>query len=393
MTAAALSIEEAHRIVTGAMAALSKPCDTPLRESLGRVAACEVLARCDQPRFDSAAMDGWAVRESASGPSGAYRIVGESRAGHAFEGPFAHGEAIHVSTGAVFPSEADRLVRREYGRVVEGVLRCEVAAPEAVCPGRDIRRRGCDFREGDRLLATGRRIDHLDIARVAASGIGAVSVWRAPRVGLLATGDEIMVPGTPARPSGNYDALSPALWARLRQIGVVMHDLGIAGDDDAAIAGRAMAADIDVLVVIGGASGGRHDRVRTALDAHHLRVLVPGVRMRPGKPFWFGRCDDGRLVVGLPGNPVAALIAAELFLIPALLRVQGLPDDLNWTPIPGKPADGPFDKVRFCRKDGDAPPRISGGSDSAALSPVFDADALHRTGPTGTSICRLSGLA
>jgi len=372
----ALSIDETHRRVVEAVLSLEGAEEVPLREARGRVSCRDVRAAGDQPRFDSSAMDGWAVNGSGDG---GYRIVGESRAGRAFGRVLGEGEAIHISTGAKIPAGAAAIVRRENGRVAAGVL-----IAQGVAPGRDMRLRGCDFRRGDPLLHAGRRLDHFDIARLAASGLDRLHVNSVPRVALLATGNEIVRPGRTAPAEGNYDALSFALWARLTQLGVTVTDLGSAEDSDAAIRERAVSAGADILIVIGGASGGRHDRARAAFAPHGLEVMVPAVRMKPGKPFWFGRYDGRRLVAGLPGNPVAALAALELFIVPALLAVQGRPAAFRWEPCaaPAQGVPGGAERVRFARR-GATGTEVIDCDDSAALSPLAGADALCRIGPDG----------
>lgn len=368
-----------------------------LGAAAGRVCAREVTAPGDQPRFVSAAMDGWAV----SGVHQTYQLVGESRAGAGFAGTLADGQAVRISTGAVMPAGADALVRREQGREQERLV--QVAACR---PGRDIRQRGCDFRQGDVLLAAGRVIDHLDVARVAAAGLAYLPVTHLPRVAVLATGDEIVPAGCRIGAAGNYDALSPALLGRLRGMGIPADHLGIAGDSEAAIAARlaGLCSDeaAEVLIVIGGASGGRHDRVRHALAARGLSVMVPGVAMRPGKPFWCGVMDGGRLVFGLPGNPVAALVALELFVVPALRAMMGVRMDdacaQRWIDLPDHPAGdaGEAARVRFARWGLDWAGRVQaqvlGEDDSAALSPLGGANGLIRTGE-GAPCARLLPLA
>ncbi|WP_395335853.1 molybdopterin molybdotransferase MoeA [Novosphingobium sp. BL-8H] len=383
----ALSIDETWRIVTHAVAATHATETVPLRQAFGRCNVEDIRAGGDQPRFDSSAMDGWAVADGAGAHE--YRIVGESRAGVGFDRAIEAGEAVHISTGAVIPQGATAIVRRE-----RGMVRGQTLIAGEIAPGRDMRQRGCDFRKGDLLLAAGRQIDHFDIARLAASGLAHLCVARRPNLALLATGDEIVVSGAVAGPGGNYDALSPALWARMTQLGATITDLGVAPDHDGSIFDRAISSDARLLIVTGGASGGRHDRVRAALGPMGLEVLVPAVRMRPGKPFWFGRWgrDGERLVVGLPGNPVAALAALELFVVPTLMAAQGLSPVMAWRPCASMPvrAGTGGERVRFARRSGDGVD-IIGMEDSAALSPLLGANALCRQTDFGTRMADLLG--
>lgn len=376
---AAMAIDDALAMILRHVPICARVDRVPLAAALGRVCAARVLAPGDQPRFDSAAMDGWAV----AGDHGAYRVVGESRAGAAYPLPLRDGEAVGISTGAAVPPGAIALVRREQGRETGGML--DIADCR---PGRDIRPRGCDFRAGALLLDEGQVIGHLDIARLAAAGMAWVGVCAGPAVALLATGDEIIPGGGEAGPYGNYDALSPAILARL---GPGARHLGIAGDRDGAIQGRLAACDADVVIVIGGASGGRHDRVRHALGDLGLHVMVPGVAMRPGKPFWCGMMDGGRMVFGLPGNPVAALVALELFVRPALAAMARRRLDHVWIALHDAAqaieATGECARVRFARwwldGDGRLAAEALGQGDSAALLPLAGANGLIRSGGGG----------
>lgn len=344
---------------------------------VGMVCADAVHAPGDQPRFDSAAMDGWVV----CGNHATYRVAGESRAGLRFDGELNDGEAVGISTGAVMPLGATALIRREQASVDRGTLQIG-----AYTPGRDIRQRGCDFRAGDALLEAGQAVGHMDVARVAAAGLCQVPVHRCPRVTVLATGDEIVPAGALASADSNYDALSPAVLGRLRGAGALATHLGIASDCHAAIQDRLAQALGEVLIVIGGASGGRHDRVRHALGARGLNVIVPCVSMRPGKPFWSGVMDNGQLVFGLPGNPVAALVAMELFVMPALMAMMGSAHEQHWIDLVDRPCEdtGDMARIRFARWDWDARGRLVaqplGSGDSAALSPLRGANGLIRSG-------------
>lgn len=378
------SIDDAQRLIQETVRGSKSVERITLCHALGRSTARDIDATGDQPRFDAAAMDGWAV---CGAPSGPYVLVGESRAGSAHHGTLLPGEAVRISTGAPVPAGATALVRREHGKGTNGTL-----VIEDYQPGRDIRYRGGDFHCGDTLIPRGKRIDHLDIARMAASGIAQIDVWRRPTLAILATGDEIMPAGPERQAFGTYDSLSPALLARLSQMGTPASHLGIARDDDHDIARRIESADAKISIIIGGSSNGRHDRVRSPLTELGLSILLPSVRMRPGKPFWFGRLGDNRFVFGLPGNPVAALAAVELFIIPALRALQGLSCEPEWIALPtmSLPGIGGHDRVRFARLTVAANAELQvqplGSSDSAALAPLSGANALLRhCGGEGTN--------
>lgn len=207
------------------------------------------------------------------------------------------------------PAGDTRVVRREDAKD-RGTL---VEVEPATRPRRDVRAAGSDFAVGTNLLAVGRRIDVLDIARLAAARIATVTVNVAPTLAAIATGDEIARPGEPCGQAQICDALSLPVALRAGQAGAKAAIQPIVADDPAALARAIRTSNSDVVVIIGGASGGRHDHARAALG---VGLTVDGVQMRPGKPFWAGHVGD-RLIVGLPGNPVAALAAFELFVHPS----------------------------------------------------------------------------
>lgn len=370
------SIDDAEGLILSTIAGTNAYEMVMLDAAAGRCTAAAVFATAAQPRFDAAAMDGWAI---CAGTGAAYYIVGESRAGWGFADRLAPGQAVRISTGAPMPAGATALVRRERGRIAGQMLQVEDCRS-----GRDIRSQGCDFHAGALLVPAGKRLDPFDLARMAASGIDRLAVWQRPQVAILATGDEITPVGVAPDAFGNHDALSPALQARLTQLGAQATHLGIARDDDGDIADRIAASDAALFLVVGGASGGRHDRVRAALSDTGLSVLVPHVGMRPGKPFWFGRLARKRFLFGLPGNPVAALVALELFVVPALRALQGLPAQPDWIDVamPDLPVVAGHEHVRFAHmgwsRQGVLQVEPLGQSDSAALRPLLGANALLR---------------
>ncbi len=348
-----------------------------LEDSFRRISAAPAMAKRDQPPFDAAAMDGWAV---CGVSPGIYRIMGESRAGQRYPDVLGLGEAIRISTGAPIPAGAERVVRWEDG-VDRGAL---VELPKSNGK-RDIRSSGDDFRAGDTLLPVGRRIDHIDVARLAANGIGNVSVGARPVVGIVATGDELIASGKASRPDQIHDALSLPVAIRARAMGALVSRATTAVDNVRVIEQEIERLDADIIVMIGGASNGRHDHARAALEGLGLTIMVPAVSMRPGKPFWFGVLDDGRFMVGLPGNPVAALASVELFLAPFVRKWQGFVTDRDEIELAGGsslPGDARMDRIQFATRqwkgNGGASYIPLGGRDSAALAPLLGADLLLR---------------
>ena len=297
-----------------------------LAEAAGRVLASAVHARIDQPPRDVSAMDGYALR-GADGAAGAtLAVVGEAPAGRPFAGAIGAGEALRLFTGSVLPEGADAILIQENARRDGDALLIDVA----VEPGRHIRRQGGDFARGDALLAPGTLLHARAIGLAAAADHPFLTVRRRPRVALLATGDEIVLPGEPIPPGGLPSSNSFAMAALLRHAGAEAVVLPVVPDRLDAIAdAAASAADCDMLVTLGGASVGDHDLVRPALARHGFSPEFWKIAMRPGKPMMHGvlRFGTGRgvSVLGLPGNPVSSLVCAALFLLPAVERLLGLP--------------------------------------------------------------------
>ena len=314
-----ISVEEARERILQALA--PTPAETvALAASGGRVLAQPVHARLTQPPADVSAMDGYAVRAADAGTEGAeLRVTGSAPAGHPFAGSVGSGEAVRIFTGAFVPEGADAILLQEDAEAAEGRVRVK----EAVRPGRWIRHRGLDFEEGEVLLPAGRRLTARDVGLAAAANHPWLAVHRRPRVGILATGDEIALPGDPLPPGGIVSSNAHALAALVRASGGEPLVLPIAPDDESAIAGAAAAAKgCDLLVTTGGASVGEHDLVQSALGPEGFALHFWRIAMRPGKPLIWGRLGQTPLL-GLPGNPVSALVCGVVFLMPALRRLSG----------------------------------------------------------------------
>eukprot|EP01037_Dinobryon_pediforme_P017875 gene17875-18105_t len=290
-------------------------------DALDRVLAEPVTATRDQPPFDAAAMDGYAVTASglSDTASTTLRVIGESAAGHGFAGPMSDGEAVRIFTGAPCPSGAAFVVPQELA-ARDGE---QVTLKPRDQSGSYIRPRGADFRSGDVLLAAGVRLDPWRVSLCAAAGRGEVLVRPRPRLAILSTGDELVEAGAAPKPDQIFDAGSPALTALTCVWGADPVRLKPAGDNVAAIAAAVERAEVELIVMIGGASVGDHDLAKPALARLGLELAVESVAVRPGKPTWFGVLPDGRLVLGLPGNPASALVCAELFLRPLIDALSG----------------------------------------------------------------------
>ncbi len=291
-----------------------------LSEAWGRVLGAPVTARLTQPPADVSAMDGYAVRAADATLGAQLRVVGSAPAGHPFAGTVAAGQTVRLFTGSVVPPGADAiLLQEDADREGDGVT-----VREACTPGRHIRRAGQDFSAGDMLLRPARRLGARDIGLAAAANHPWLAVHRRPRIAILATGDEIAMPGEPVAPGGIVSSNSHAIAALVRAGGGEPMLLPVAPDDPAAISAAVETARYaEMLVTTGGASVGDHDLVQQSLSERGFELDFWKVAMRPGKPLIAGRLGMTP-VLGLPGNPVSALICAALFLLPSLDVLGGL---------------------------------------------------------------------
>ncbi|HEX5174926.1 MAG TPA: gephyrin-like molybdotransferase Glp [Gaiellaceae bacterium] len=319
--ASLLTLEEAQERVLGLARPLSAE-SVPITAAAGRVAAEDARARVDLPPFASSAMDGFAVR--AADLPGTPRISGESAAGRPFARRLEPGSAVAISTGAVVPEGADAVVPIE--RVVIIANTVEITA--SVESGVHIRPRGGDLAAGEVVVAAGERLTPARLAAVAAAGVAEVPCRRRPRVAVLATGTELVAPGESLRAGQIYETNTLMLASTLAAVGAEVSQEPPAPDDEAALRQaleRGLAAD--VLVTSGGVSVGEHDLVRAAERELGVEEVFWRVSIKPGKPVSFG-VRGATLVFGLPGNPVSALVGAELFVKPALRALQGLAQPL-----------------------------------------------------------------
>jgi molybdopterin molybdotransferase len=286
-----------------------------------RVLARDVAALRTQPPQAMSAMDGYAVRAADAAAGARLKVIGEVAAGRPFETSIGAAEAVRIFTGGVIPDGADAVVIQE-DTVAEG---SRITVTEAAHPGRHIRAAGIDFRRGDVLLAQGSRLTDRDLSLAAGMNYPQLPVRRRPKVALLATGDELVMPGTFPGPGQIVYSNGYALRALARDEGAEITDLGIAADTIAATTDgirRAHDAGADILITTGGASVGDHDLVKRSLEAEGVAMAFWKIAMRPGKPMMHGRLGAMR-VIGLPGNPVSSYVCSLLFLVPLIRALSG----------------------------------------------------------------------
>lgn len=319
-----LPVEEATRILLAD--AVPNGAETvPLAEAAGRVLAAPLTALRTQPPFPASAMDGYAVRAADVAVVPArLTVVGLAAAGKLFPGTVSEGEAVRIFTGAPVPEGADTIAIQENVKKLDGDA---IEVLETVAAGRHIRGVGLDFATGQSLLQRGRLLDAAALSLAAAANHAALSVVRRPLVAIIATGDELLPPGSEPGPDQIIASNAYGVAAIAKAAGARVLDLGITPDSVNAISAavrKALVSEADVIVTLGGASVGDHDLVQKALTGLGMELGFWKIAMRPGKPLMFGRMGGTRCI-GLPGNPVASLVCAHLFLKPLLARLGGLP--------------------------------------------------------------------
>jgi molybdopterin molybdotransferase len=363
----------------------------------GRVLASGLVARLTQPPFDASAMDGYAVRSGdLSKLPATLELIGEAAAGHPFAGTLGPGQAVRIFTGAPVPAGSDAIVIQEDAERDGARVRIRNSEVDRT----HIRPRGLDFSAGAPLLAGGRRLGPREVSLAAAMGYGQLSVQRRPRLALISTGDELVAPGqTPGQGqivSSNHLGVA----AMAEAVGADVAFLGIARDLPESLAAHfERAGEADVLVTIGGASVGDHDLVAPVLTAKGMVLSFWKIAMRPGKPLMFGRLKQTR-ILGLPGNPVSALVCARLFLVPLLRALLGLSPEGDGAELKARSAvalEANGAREHYMRatqrrgEDGLALVTPVRSQDSSLLSPLAEADCLLIR-PAGAPAVPIGGL-
>ena len=377
-----LAAEEAAALVLERTPVLPAE-EVSLAQAPGRVAAADVVAERRLPAFPASAVDGYAIRSADGG--GRLRVVGESAAGRPFSGRLEAGSAARILTGGVLPEGADSVV------MVEDVDQQgdHVVVPAGYQKGRNFHAPGADLERGDVVLRRGQPLGSAELGLVAALGIDRLSVHRRPRVGLMSTGDELVEVGREPGPGQITDSNRWALLAAVRETGAEVELLGIAPDQPQPLRELVVGAlpRCDALVTSGGVSVGTHDLVKPLLESLG-EVHVGRVKLRPGKPFTFATLPDGKLAFGLPGFPVSSLVTFEVFVRPALRKLQGcsalqrpqLPVRLAYDAL----ATGDrteYQRVTLHREGPDLVATSTGSQSSSRLMSLAGAHALVRIPP------------
>ncbi|MEM7328502.1 MAG: molybdopterin molybdotransferase MoeA [Pseudomonadota bacterium] len=352
----------------------------PIRNALGRRLAKPIIAQVARPPTAMSAMDGYAVRLEDVRTEGArLKVIGDAPAGRPFHGHVRSGTAVRIFTGSVVPDGADHITIQENAKR-DGD---DVIILEQTEVARHIRQAAIDFGIDDILVASGTMLEPIHLALAAASNNAAIDVDVPLRVGLLSNGDELRQPGTDLQPGEIINSNPFGLAGLIERWGGEAVQLGVAADDIESIQSRIDAADVDIIVPIGGASVGDHDHMHAAFTGRGFEPVFRKVAVRPGKPTWFSRKTD-TLVLGLPGNPASALVCAQLFLAPLLGQ--------DWRPslVPARltqkiDANGPrehFMRARlYVGPEGDVRATPASSQDSSLLSTFATHSALIRRLP------------
>ena len=352
-------------------------------EAVGRVLAEDLSAPSELPAFATSAVDGFAVRAADAGET--LRVIGESAAGRPFAGGVDRGTAARILTGGVLPAGADTVVMIEDVRLAGEA----VTVPGDLRAGSNFHRPGADVKAGELVLGAGTQLGAAELGLAAALGFAEVEVRRRPRVALLSTGDELVEVGRKPGPGQITDSNRWALLAALREAGVEVRILGIGPDEPQAL--RRLVVDAlgtaDVLVTSGGVSVGTHDLVKPLLESLGT-VHIGRVKLKPGKPFTFATLPTGKLAFGLPGFPVSSLVTFEVFVRPALRKLQGFAR-LQRPTLPvrlGYDARATADRTEYqrvtLRRDGvELVAETTGSQSSSRLLSLAGAHALVRVAP------------
>jgi molybdopterin molybdotransferase len=347
----------------------------PLADAAGRIMTAPAVAQRTQPPFPASAMDGYAVRSSDAGQGQTLDVIGEAAAGHRFTGTVGPGEAVRIFTGAPVPDGTDTILIQEDADRIDERITVRETPPNCAY----VRPAGGDFKTGDTITAP-RRLSPRDIALLAAMNVAEVTVSRRPTIALIPTGDELVLPGEAPGPDQIVSSNNFGLAAMLQAIGAVPRLCPIARDNRASLeAALADAAGADMIITLGGASVGDHDLVAEVYGNQGLTLDFYKIAMRPGKPLMAGRIGD-QVMVGLPGNPVSAMVCGEIFVRPAVEAMMGL-DPAPRAVRPGRLAhdlgkNGPREHYMRAEVAADGTCTVFENQDSSLVATLARANAL-----------------
>ncbi len=371
-----ISVEQALALVLDGIRPLESE-RVALADAAGRVAAEPAQAAVDLPPFDRSAMDGFAVRAADTAPGVALRLATGVAAGEVAFETLEPGTAAPVSTGAAIPPGADAVLQSELATEHDG----SVAPERTLSPGTHVRVRGEDLRAGAELASAGAVLTLPRVSALASAGVGEVSVHRRPRLDVIVTGSELLPVGAPPEPGRIHESNGLMIRLLAARAGARVVDHGVVGDDRAST-DEAVVAGLggDVLVVSGGVSVGPHDHVRPAFEAAGVEEVFWRVRIKPGKPLWFGRLGS-TLVFGLPGNPLSTIVSFCVFIEPALRRLQGEADarprlEAGRLTAPARASDG---RTTFLTA------ALRPGADGVLEATPTERQGSHMTGALGES--------
>jgi molybdopterin molybdotransferase len=371
-----ISIDEALELVLDGLLPLGVE-RVPLAEAAGRVAAEPAASAVDLPPFDRSAMDGYAVRAADTAPGVALRLAGGVAAGEVATAELEPGTAARVSTGAALPPGADTVLQSELAEEQDG----RVTPARSLAPGTHVRYRGEDLHAGFVLAEPGDVLSLPRISALASAGVGEVAVYRRPRLDVIVTGSELLPLGAPPEPGRIHESNGLMIRLLAARAGAEVSDQGVIGDDrDATIAAVQKGLGADVLVVSGGVSVGPHDHVKPAFEACGVEEVFWRVKIKPGKPLWFGRRGD-TLVFGLPGNPLSTIVCFSVFIAPALRRLGGERDarplyEAGRLTTPARASDG---RTEFLTA------ALRPGADGVLEATPTERQGSHMTGALGES--------
>lgn len=374
-----IPVDDAQQLCLG-LVRPTGPEAIPLQNALHRTLAAPLSPQRDQPPFSASAMDGYAVSEADARQGNTLKLVGESAAGHGWDGTLQTGQTVRIFTGAPVPNGADRVIIQE-NVTADGP---NITLTEPISDNINIRPQGADFDRSFKLNAP-RRLTAPDLALLAAMNHESVTVARKPKVALISNGDELIMPGGTPAPDQIIASNVFALSAMLQEVGATPNIMAIAKDTPDALDNvlhEAASWDADIIVTIGGASVGDHDLVAPALDRFGVTRSFHKIAMRPGKPLMAGTKGDVS-VLGLPGNPVSAVVCGHLFLLPMVRRALGQTDVLPrartarlTAPLPAGGPRAHYMRARFDEANEGRIVTAFDKQDSSMLTVLADANCL-----------------